>query len=155
MEVSAKFDTTFICIPKVENKPGIGEEITAALYELGVDVEYFQATNIPGREDTGILMIVKPEDIKRSIVAINNARKKIECGKPVIINELTGIIIRGAGIKNSSGFLYRALRVCAKLGVNVSIVYTTLISINMYVDTRSFTSELIGRIEQELKALTK
>ncbi len=155
MEISAKFDTMFIFIPKIENKPGCGEEITASLYELGVDVEYFQATTVPGREYTDVLIIVKQEDIKRSMAAINSARKKIECGKPVLVNGLTGIIIRGAGVRNSSKFLYCAMKVCAKSKVNVSIVYTTLISINMYVDTRNFNLELIGEIEQELKALTK
>ena len=152
MEVSAKFDTTFILIPRIENKPGMGEEITASLYELGVDVEYFQATSTPGREYADIMVMIKSGDVARAMAAIDRTKKKIGCGKPVIISGLTGITIMGTGVKKSSEFLYRALGVCARLGVNVVIAYTTLISINLYVESKSFSPELVEKIREELKS---
>ncbi len=151
MEISAKFDATFILIPNVENKPGSGEEITASLYELGVDVKYFQATSIPGKEHADIMLMIDSGDTGRSRAAINRIRKKIKCGKPIIIDGLTGITIMGAGVKSSSKFLYRTLGVCAKLKINVTIAFTTLISINLYVEAKSFSPELVRKIEEALK----
>ncbi|MDD2890393.1 MAG: hypothetical protein PHE49_07120 [bacterium] len=148
MEVSIRFNQTFLIVKNVRNEPGVGAEIMGDLYELGVDTEYFHATPSPDGKKSDILIMINNENLEKTVFGINTARKKTGGDKTVILTDLTGIIIRGSGTKEISQALTKAFSICTKHEVNVALVYTTFVSANLYVSSETVTKEFMDDLRK-------
>lgn len=142
----------FVIIRNVKNKPGMGRQITGAISEMGVNIEAFNALSTPTEDRADVMIIVRNEDVKKVKDAVNRERKITEADKAVVVRGLTGIVIRGgASMRETPGVLERAFRVATDHGVNVIMAYTTLVSLNLFIESKDFTPEFMSALEREFK----
>ena len=150
MEVMIKYNMSFIMVPKVKNEPGVGEEVMKCLYELGVEVEYFNA--LATRSDSAdIVVMVKSGDVERVVSGVSKIKGRIGGAKPTVATELAGIVITGLKLKESSEVLYKSFAVCARFKTNVITAYTTLTSINLFVESKNLTADLMEDLRKEFE----
>lgn len=148
MDISIRFNQTFLIVRNVKNEPGVGAEIMSVLYESGVDVDYFHVTPSSDGKKSDVLIMISNENLEKTIFGINTARKRTGGDKTVILNDLTGIIIRGSGTKEISKALAQAFIICAEYEVNVALVYTTLVSANLYVSSETVSKEFMDALRK-------
>ena len=151
IEIIPRFNVASIILRDVKNKPGVGGELLTRLNEAGVAVEYFNATPTSHEQST-IIMMVAAEEVYKAISSVNKARKKIGGGNPEITTELMEITIRGVSVRESGEPLAKAFTACERKGVNVIMAYTTPISINLFIETKDFTTELIDELRKEYES---
>ena len=153
MEVLSRFNVVFIILRDVENKPGVGAEIMKSLSSLGVEIESFQAYSLPASKYADIVVMVREENVERAVLGINATRRKVKREGPFVVADITGITIRGTGIKENSKVLEQAFSICASHNVNVVMAYTTLISLNLYVSSTDLTLEVMKALQSEFEKL--
>ena len=153
IEVSKKEDMCFIVVRKVHNKPGVAAVILSALKEVGINVENLQTVADPKNEQADVFTIaVSLPDVEKTVQSIERANGEVGGERPLlVIKNLAGLTIRGVSLSNSTDVFHQTFEICGRLGINVAMVYTTPISLNIYIKEKVFVNRLIDELRKALQ----
>lgn len=151
MEVVTKYNVVFIILKNVENRPGILAEIMKNMHNAKIGVEYLHAVSVPGAKTGDIMIIIKAEDKPKALPIVEKIKPEIKGEKIVIVEDLAGLVIRGISSTTASEALDKVFSICANMGVNIIMAYTTLVTLNIFIETEDLSMELIETMMEALK----
>ncbi len=153
VEISKKNDMCFVVVRKMNNKPGTAAIILSSLKEAGVNVENLQAIVDPKNEQADVFTLaVGLPDVEKTVQSIERANGEVGGERPpLVVKNLAGVVVRGITLENSTNVFHQVFKICGNLGINVAMVYTTPISLNIYIKEKVFVNQLLEGLRRGLK----
>lgn len=143
LEVSIKRNLSFILIKRAHNRPGVAFQIVKALQEQGIEIDQFYGVGAPrSKEGEAIIVSVSSSKAEEAFKHIRAADGTISEEKPILISPVIGITIKGFALKDATDVITRVFDLCHKLGLNIIVMYTTLISLNVFMEAKHFNREV-------------
>ncbi len=121
---------TFVNQP---DKPGLAARTFDALAEAGIVVDMIVQSS--GRDNRANISVTVPQtDLPKTIGVATALAKALECSPPTHCPKVAKLSVFGVGIKSHSGVAARMFQSLANAGINVELISTSEVRVNVVVD---------------------
>jgi aspartate kinase len=134
---------TFVGLPDM---PGLAAQTFDELAEAGVVVDMI-VQSVGRKNRANISVTVPRESLEKTIAAAADLAKSLSCPPPTHCEKVAKLSVFGVGIKSHTGVAARMFQSLAKAGVNVELISTSEVRVNVVVDGKDG--------QKALAALTK
>lgn len=123
---------TFVGLPDM---PGLAAQTFDELAEAGVVVDMIVQSN--GRENRANISVTVPRDaLQKTIAVAADLATSLGCVPPTHCEKVAKLSVFGVGIKSHTGVAARMFQSLANAGVNVELISTSEVRVNVVVDGR-------------------
>ena len=123
---------TFLGLPDI---PGLAAQTFDELAEAGVVIDMIVQS--VGRENKANISVTVPrQDLERTIKAAADLAKTLGCSEPTHCAEVAKLSVTGIGMRSHTDVAARMFRSLAAAGVNVELINTSEVRVNVVVDGR-------------------
>jgi aspartate kinase len=121
---------TFVGTPDV---PGLAAQTFDKLAAAGVVVDMIVQSS--GRQDRANISVTVPRgSLQKAIAVAEESAKALQCSKPTHCEKVAKLSVFGVGIKSHTGVAARMFQSLAKAGINVELISTSEVRVNVVVD---------------------
>ena len=121
---------TFFGLP---DTPGLAAQTFDKLAAAGVVVDMIVQSS--GRNEKANISVSVPRDaLKKAVAVAEDAAKTLKCEKPTHCEKVAKLSVFGVGIKSHTGVAARMFQSLAKAGINVELISTSEVRVNVVVD---------------------
>ena len=115
--------------------PGLAAQTFDELAEAGVVIDMIVQS--VGRENKANISVTVPrQDLERTIKAAADLAKTLGCSEPTHCAEVAKLSVTGIGMRSHTDVAARMFRSLAAAGVNVELINTSEVRVNVVVDGR-------------------
>jgi aspartate kinase len=123
---------TFVGLPDM---PGLAAQTFDELAEAGVVVDMI-VQSIGRQSRANVSVTVPREALQKAIAVAADLAKSLDCPPPTHCGKVAKLSVFGVGIKSHTGLAARMFQSLAKAGVNVELISTSEVRVNVVVDAR-------------------
>lgn len=121
---------TFVGLPDM---PGLAAQTFDELAEAGVVVDMIVQSN--GRQNRANISVTVPRvELEKTLAAAGDLARSLNCIPPTHCDKVAKLSVFGVGIKSHTGLASRMFQSLAKAGINVELISTSEVRINVVVD---------------------
>jgi aspartate kinase len=123
---------TFVGLPDM---PGLAAQTFDELAEAGIVVDMIVQSN--GRQNRANISVTVPRnELQKTIAAAADLAKSLGCAPPTHCEKVSKLSVFGVGIKSHTGVAARMFQSLAKAGINIELISTSEVRVNVVVDGR-------------------
>jgi aspartate kinase len=123
---------TFVNLPDM---PGLAAQTFDELAEAGIVVDMIVQSI--GRENRANISVTVARDaLKKTLAVAAEVAKSLGCAPPTHCEKVAKLSVFGVGIKSHTGLAARMFQSLAKAGINVELISTSEVRVNVVVDGR-------------------
>ena len=123
-----------VTISGVPDKPGIAAKVFEDVAAAGVFVDMIVQSH-PTEAGHAILSFTVPQDqLERSVVAARKIAEKLGCKSVTSSPNIAKLSVSGVGLRTHTGVAIRMFKALAEAGINVEMVNTSEVRVNVVVN---------------------
>jgi aspartate kinase len=123
---------TFVSMPDI---PGLAAQTFDTLAEAGIVVDMIVQSI--GRENRANISVTVPkEDLKKAIHVAEEESTMLGCSRPTHCPQVAKLAVFGVGMKSHTGVASRMFQSLANAGINVELISTSEVRVNVVIDGR-------------------
>lgn len=136
---------TFVGLPDI---PGLAAQLFDELAEAGVVVDMIvQSTS---RENRANISVTAPRaDLRKTLAAAADLAKSLGCPPPTHCEKVAKLSVFGVGMKSHTDLAARMFQSLAKAGINIELISTSEVRINVVIDDRD-GQKALAALKKEL-----
>jgi aspartate kinase len=132
-EIALDDSQAMVTIVGLPDMPGLAAQTFDELAEAGIVIDMIvQSIGRDNRAD--ISLTVQREDLKRTLTVAEDLAKALECPPPTHSARVAKLSVFGTGIKSHSGVASRMFKALAAAEINLDLISTSEVRINVVVD---------------------
>ncbi len=113
--------------------PGLAAQVFAHIAEAGINVDMIvQSTEREGR--SSISFTVPRDTLKQALKVTDDLSKELGCPPPISTPEVAKLSVFGIGMRSHTKVAYRVFQCLAKAGINIDMISTSEVRLNVVVD---------------------
>jgi aspartate kinase len=124
-----------ITFPGLPNIPGLAAQTFDELAEAGVVVDMI-VQSVSRGDRVSISLTVPRADLRRAIKAAKELTESLACAPPTHSPNVAKVSVFGVGMRSHTGVAARMFQALAAAGINVEMISTSEVCINVVVDGR-------------------
>jgi len=130
-----------ITINRVPDIPGLAAQVFDEIAEAGIVVDMIVQS--VGREDrASISFTVENKDLERALKVTNDLAAGLKCPPPTHCPSVAKLAVFGVGMKSHTNVASRLFQSLAAVGINVDMISTSEVRVNVVVDGQAGTRAL-------------
>jgi aspartate kinase len=123
---------TFVSMPDI---PGLAAQTFDTIAEAGIVVDMIVQST--GRENRASISVTIPkEDLHKAIHVAEEESTMLGCARPTHCPQVAKLAVCGVGMKSHTGVASRVFQSLANAGINVEIISSSEVRLNVVVDGR-------------------
>jgi aspartate kinase len=141
---------SFVGLPDM---PGLAAQTFDELAEAGIVVDMIVQSI--GRENRANISVTVPRaDLQRTIAAAADLAKSLGCPQPTHCEKVAKLSVFGVGMRSHTGLAARMFQSLAKAGINVDLINTSEVRVNVVLDARNGHKALAAMKHELADAMT-
>ncbi|MDZ7616061.1 MAG: ACT domain-containing protein, partial [Patescibacteria group bacterium] len=117
----------------VPDTPGLAAQVFDRIARASINVDMIvQSTEREGR--SSITFTVPCKDLKSAVKVATDLSKEIGCPEPTYAPEVAKLSVFGIGLRSHTGVAYRVFQSLAKAKINIVMISTSEVRLNVVVD---------------------
>ncbi len=121
---------TFVGLPDM---PGLAAQTFDELAEAGIVVDMI-VQSIGRQNRANISVTVPHSDLQKTLAVAGDLAKTLKCASPTHCEKVAKLSVFGVGIKSHTGVAARMFHSLAEAGINVELISTSEVRVNVVVD---------------------
>jgi len=122
-----------ITIKGVPNKPGIASKVFDAVAKADIFVDMIVQSF--GENDSARMSFTTPaENLTEAVKVCEELSKSLGCGGVTSVPKIAKLTVTGIGLRSHTGVAIRTFRSLAEAGINVGMINTSEVSVNVVVE---------------------
>jgi len=134
-EITLDEDQARATISRVPDKPGLAAQVFEEIAAGGIIVDMIVQS--VGRDDVASVSFTVPQkDLAKAIEIAGRLAKRLGCPAPTSCPRVAKLSVFGTGMRSHTGVAARLFRSLAAVGINVEMINTSEVCVNVVVDGR-------------------
>ena len=134
-EVSLDASQALVTVVAVPDIPGLAAQVFDEVAQAGVVVDMI-VQNIGRQGHANISFTMPQSDLEKSLEVIRHQAELLGWSKPVSALQVAKLSVIGVGMKSHTGVASRMFAALATQGINVELISTTEVRVNVIVDAQ-------------------
>ncbi len=142
-EISLDESQSRLTVSGVRNQPGVAATIFEEVAAAGLFVDMI-VQSFGGDETANISFTVPAAQYAESVKLVSSLAKRMQCGPVTSSERVARLSIVGIGMRSHAGVAIGAFRALATAGINIEMINTSEVRLNLVVDGRQGQAALAG-----------
>jgi aspartate kinase len=125
-------DQSRVTLSRIPDRPGLAGEVFHRIADEGVNVDMIVQSD--GKEGVANISFTVPRnDLEKALKVCRNISEAFESQPPEHVPTVAKLMVFGTGMWSHTGLAFRMFKTLADAGINVTIISTSEVSVNVVV----------------------